>query len=64
MWNPAASPSMPEMYTIGIEVEVLPSGRVRAMPYGDSLGFIDIWYEIVTNEAGQRVIRFPFAFNF
>jgi len=64
MWNPAASPAMPEMYTAGIEVEILPGGEIRAAPYGDSLGAIHVWSEVSENSDGQKVISFPFEFNF
>jgi hypothetical protein len=29
--------------------------------YGTDQGGVEIWHEIDTNAAGQRVIRFPFS---
>jgi subtilisin-like proprotein convertase family protein len=60
MWNPNVFPDLPEQFTAGLMVEVQPNGQVVATPYGDNLGGLLIWHEISVNEAGQRVIRFPF----
>ena len=34
---------------------------VLTAPYGTDLGGMQIWHEIDTNAAGQKVIRFPFS---
>jgi len=60
MWNPYVFPGQPEQWTPGLEVEVLPSGRVRTTQYGSSTG-MDIWAEVVTKRDGTRVVRFPFS---
>ncbi len=60
MWNPQVFPSLPEQYTHGLAVQVLPSGRVITAPYGTSQGGMGLWAEVFVNDAGQQAIRFPF----
>jgi len=61
MWNPVAFPGLPEQCTAGLFVVVQPDGTVHTEPYGTSVGGLEIWHEIDTNAAGQKVIRFPFS---
>ena len=61
MWNPTVFPGMPEQYTAGLEVEILPNGKIKTTPYGTDLGGLTVEHEIVWNEDRQLVIRFPFA---
>ncbi len=60
MWNPQVFPSLPEQSTHGLAVRLFPNGRVVTVPYGESVGGMNIWAETDVYEAGQRVIRFPF----
>ena len=61
MWNPRVFPGTPEQFSVGLEVTINPNGSVSSVPYGASLGDVDISVEIGTNAAGRRVISFPFA---
>ena len=60
MWNPGVFPALPEQFSVGLEVEIRPNGRVITTQYGEGVGSVDIWAEISTNSDGQKVIRFPF----
>ena len=61
MWNPQVFPSLPEQCTAGLFVSVQLDGSVLSAPYGTNVGGMQIWHEISTNAAGQKVIRFPFS---
>ena len=61
MWNPEVFPGQPEQYTGGLAVYVGLDGSVATRPYGTAVGGLDIWHEVTTNKAGQRLIRFPFS---
>ena len=61
MWNPQVFPYLPEQSTPGLHVYLMADGTVRTVPFGTSVGGLDVWHEIDTNAAGQKVIRFPFS---
>ena len=61
MWNPEVFPGLPEQYTGALAVHVGLDGSVATRPYGTTVGGLDIWHEVVLNEDGQRMIRFPFS---
>jgi hypothetical protein len=58
MWNPQDFPAQPEQYTAGLYVSIQPDGSVVTTPYGTDQGGMEVWHEVDTNAAGQRVIRF------
>ena len=63
MWNPGIFPNLPEQFSVGLDVTLLPNGRVITTQFGDGLGEITFWSEIDVNEEGQTVVRFPFSIN-
>ena len=42
-------------------VTIRADGSVLSAPYGRSVGGLQVWHELDTNAAGQKVIRFPFS---
>ena len=61
MWNPQVFPFLPEQYTPGLHVYLMADGTVRTVPFGTSVGGLEVTHEIDVNAAGQKVIRFPFT---
>jgi hypothetical protein len=60
MWEPQVFPHQPEQWSHGLNVWVLPDGRVLTRPFGDSTG-MTVSAEVGTDVLGQPVLRFPFT---
>ena len=60
MFMPQVFPHHPEQWTHGMNVWVLPDGRVLTRYFGGSTG-MTITAEVGTNAAGETVLRFPFT---
>jgi PKD repeat protein len=59
-WDPGTYPLQPELFSVGLLVQVQPNGQVTTTPYGTSKGDIQISAVVSTNALGQKVLSFPF----
>ena len=59
MWNPQDAPAQPEQWSQGVRVVVMGDGSMFTRYWGHTTG-IRLVPEILTNDDGQNVLRFPF----
>jgi hypothetical protein len=59
MWSPQDAPAQPEQWSQGLRVVVMGDGTMFTRYWGHTTG-IRVMPEIVVNDEGQNVLRFPF----